>query len=111
MSRNKAKGTAAESAVRDFLQESGWPSIERLALSGGRDRGDLTGMPGWVHEVKNHKSYSFSEWLKETEEERVNAGAKYGALWVKRHGKGQPRDWFVVLDGQTFVRLLKEAGY
>ncbi len=33
MNRSKAKGTAAESAARNWLISDGWPDCERLALA------------------------------------------------------------------------------
>lgn len=36
-----------------------------------------------------------------------NAGALVGAAWIKRRGKAS----YVVMDGETFTHLLREAGY
>lgn len=52
MSRARQVGTAWESNVRSYLQEHGHPHVERLALGGTRDKGDLTGIPGWLMECK-----------------------------------------------------------
>jgi hypothetical protein len=46
MTRSKDKGTAAESLVVKYLQSTYWPHAERRALSGGLDKGDITGTPG-----------------------------------------------------------------
>lgn len=109
MNRSKIKGTAAESAVRDYLHVNGYPYAERLALSGAHDRGDITGVdPRIVIEVKSHKELAFGPWLKEANVEAANAGAEIGIVWAKRRGFTSPADWFFVVDGQTGLLLLKE---
>lgn len=42
---SKARGTAAETAVVRYLRRW-WPNVERRALAGNADKGDLTGIPG-----------------------------------------------------------------
>lgn len=82
-SKSKAKGTAGEREVVRYLQQW-WPAAERRALSGNKDRGDIAGIPGLVVEVKAAKVQSLTAWYRETEAERVNAGATYCMLVVKR---------------------------
>lgn len=112
MSKSKQKGTLAESAVVQFLQET-WPAAERRALAGVNDKGDVSGIPDIVIEVKNQKTYKIAEWLKETEAEKKNANAKHGFLVVKPNGVGVSRtqNWWVVLTLAELVELLKEAGF
>jgi len=59
VSKSKQKGTAAETAVVRYLrslnfQHAGpaFPNAERRALSGGKDMGDIAGIPDTVIEVK-----------------------------------------------------------
>lgn len=105
----KIKGTAAESAVRDYLRSVGYHHAERLALSGALDRGDITGVdPRLVIEVKDCKTLTFGPWLKEAEVERVNAGADIGIVVAKRRLHTNPADWFWVMDGRSATLLLKE---
>ena len=111
MSKQRAKGTMFETAVAQFLREHGFPHVERRALHGVQDKGDLTGMPGLVVECKNHKELSLSEWLRETEVERVNAGADYGVLVAKRRGVWDAGQSYCVLTLDAMARLLKQAGY
>jgi hypothetical protein len=113
MSKAKAKGTHAETGVVNFLVENGFPYAERRALSGAFDLGDITGTPCLAWEVKNHKTYSFPAWLKETEKERQNAIADYGILVVKPNGVGvaNTKDWWAVLTLGQITNLLREAGY
>jgi hypothetical protein len=107
MSASKRRGTAAESAVVAFLREAGFVQVERRALGGARDRGDIAGLPGVVIEVKDTARMELGAHLAEALKERDNDGAQIGALWHKRRGKGSPGDWFVTVDGATFVTLLR----
>jgi hypothetical protein len=109
--RSKQKGTTFESAVVAYLQASGWPGAERRALHGSQDKGDILGVPGWVLECKNASRIELGEWVKELQAEIRNAGAAHGALWLKRRGKSSPADSYVVIDGQTFIALLKAGGW
>ena len=109
MSAAKRKGTAAETAVVNYLRTRGWPHAERRALNGAGDRGDIAGVVGTVIEVKAHARMELAAWLDETARETENDGAKYGVTWHKRRGRGSPGDWFVTMDGDTFVRLLADA--
>ncbi|ASU81423.1 hypothetical protein CDO52_00295 [Nocardiopsis gilva YIM 90087] len=114
MSRSKAIGTAAESAVVRFLRPHGWPYAERLALSGAADRGDITGTPGVVWEVKSGRSAETAgdslirDWLEETETERRNAGADVAVLVTKRAGFSADRaaSWWAHMDAATLAALL-----
>jgi len=100
MSRSKAKGTAAEVALVAALQRLGWPHAERRALSGINDKGDTTGHPGLVFECKDAKIWNGAAWMRETEIERLNAGADYGILVIKVPGIGYPNaeKWLTVMD-------------
>lgn len=112
MSKAKAKGTAAESVVVSFLSQNGFPYAERRALSGGEDKGDITGIPGICIEVKACQTYLFSSWMKETEVERENAKADYGILVVKPKGFGGMRagQWWAIMYFKDFNRLVDDAG-
>ena len=89
MSRSKAKGTAAETAVITYLREHGFPTAERRALHGTSDWGDVAGVPGVVIEVKNCARVEIAAWVDEARAECQNAGAAYGVVWHKRRGKGR----------------------
>jgi len=90
--RPKDRGTDAERAVARWLAANGWPHAERRAPSGSADRGDITGTPGICWEVKSRKTppgdKQITDWLEETEQERLNAGADIGVLVVRRPGVG-----------------------
>lgn len=96
VNRPRIKGTTAEVAVVSFLRKSGWPHAERLALQGKLDKGDVTGSPGLVWEVKNYAVSHWPQWLREAEIERINAGAAFGIVVAKPPGVGVTRvgDWW-----------------
>jgi hypothetical protein len=111
MSKQKQKGTAYETAVVRYLQDNGFRYAERSPLYGTADRGDITGCPGLVWECKNHRQFDFSGWLRETEQERINAGADFGILTVKRAGVGDIGQQYAVMTLDQMCRLLILAGY
>lgn len=107
MSASKAKGTAWESRIVAHLRQAGFAAIERRALSGGADKGDISGLPDWVIEAKNCKTTALAAWVDEADTEAFNARAEYGVVWHHRRGKADPGDGFVTMSGATFVRLLR----
>lgn len=111
MSKGRGKGTAFETLIVRYLQAQGWVHAERRALHGNLDKGDITGTGPLVWECKNHKALDISAWLKETEQERVNANANHGILVVKRRAYGDPSDQYAIMRLEDLVKLLKEAGY
>jgi hypothetical protein len=108
MSASKKKGTAAETAVVQYLRASGFVQAERRTLNGAKDRGDIAGLPGTVIEVKNCARQELGAWIAEAELERDNDHASLGVVWHKRRGKGHPADWFVTMSGAQFANLLRE---
>lgn len=113
MSKAKAIGTAAETAVVKYLSEKcGIPDVTRIVLHGRDDEGDIhvgnPDFPKMVIEVKSRKNeatYSEVEgFMKELEAEAINT---WGEDWrglrtplsaflvIKRPGKGKPEDWWL----------------
>jgi len=109
MSKSKQKGTLAETAVADYLKQT-FPAVERRALAGLNDKGDIAGVPFTVVEVKNQQSYKIHEWMKETEIERINAGEELGVLVIKPNGVGVANvdKWWAVVSLDTITALIEE---
>lgn len=109
MSKSKQKGTLAETAVADYLRQT-FPTVERRALSGINDKGDISNVPGCVVEVKNQRTYKIKEWMRETEIERQNAEADLGVLVIKPNGVGVSKvsQWWAVVSLETITRLIEE---
>lgn len=133
MSKAKAIGTRAETALRNYLLSAGYSELEahRNVLTGSADEGDV-----WlrdknhgliVFEVKGGKSAKeasheqMKKWYTEAETEMENAGAAFGFLVTQRAGVGPARagGWWaygslvdvaylaggVASGGDAFVRL------
>lgn len=99
MSKSRATGTQAETAVVRYLQ-NWWPAAERRALSGNKDKGDVAGIAGVCIEVKAAKTQLIGPWQRETETERINAGASACMLVVKRPYKAVSQ-WDAYLPART----------
>ena len=104
------RGTRWETAIVSYLRSEGAVQVERRARTGAKDRGDLAGLPGVVVEAKNAQRTELAAWLSEAKREANHDGADIGVVWAHRRGKGSPADGYVVMDGATFVRLLRQAG-
>lgn len=111
VNRSKAKGTAGETAIVEYLKSRGWRYAERRTLSGSKDRGDIAGIAGVVIEAKNANAITPGPWLNEAHVERDNDSSRIGVVWFKRRQTTDPGKWFVLMDGETFTDLLIQGGY
>ena len=108
MIKAKAKGTAFETAVARFLAEETGAWVERRALSGNADKGDLLGdgvLADWCLEVKNHKSIDLASFVDQAETEARNAKSKWFAAIVKRRNKNV-KDAYVVMPLWMWTELI-----
>ncbi|MDH6123837.1 MULTISPECIES: hypothetical protein [unclassified Kitasatospora] len=119
---NKAKGTAWESAVRDYLNRDlglahsdGTPrdpfsplNVRRPAQEGVKDVGDVHAVP-FILECKDCKSSAIPTWLRQTRVEAKNAGFPFGVAVVKlrRHGV---HSGSVHFDVRTWTRVRLALG-
>ena len=110
MNTAKQRGTRFESDVVDYLRANGFPSVERRALAGALDRGDLTGLPGFAVECKDHKTIALAAWSNEAKTEATNAGARWWCVIAKRRrskgSSGTVSDAYVVMPLSVFADLL-----
>lgn len=93
MSKQKQKGTAFESAIVEYLQNQLCDeTIERRALNGTCDRGDITGVTfcgqRMTLECKNENRMRLAEYMREAETEATNDNAHYYAVIHKKRGVG-----------------------
>lgn len=106
----KAKGRDAENRVADYFQlRFPYYIIERRRLTGAQDRGDLTGLPGVVIEIKAHNSLDLAGWLKELAAEIQNDGASTGAVIHKKRGTLDVGEWYVTMPVHLYAGLLAAA--
>jgi hypothetical protein len=107
----KAKGRAVENALVDWLRARGLDA-ERRRLAGSADKGDISGLPGVCVEVKSGGGkLQIPQWLRETETERMNAGADVGVLVIRPRGATDPASWWAVQPLLEWVELAQKAGY
>lgn len=109
--KSKAKGTSWESAIAAALVEEGYPHVERRALQGALDRGDIAGIPGVVIEAKNVATITVGQFIKEAETERENAHAEIGVAWVKLRGKASALDGAILMSPRQYLNILRRLGY
>lgn len=107
----RAAGTRFASAISMYLaRHLDDDRIERRALTGARDRGDVAGIR--VHgkkvvvEAKDCARLSLGPWAAEAEQERINDAALVGVVISKRHGKGQAGDQWVHMTLRDFCALI-----
>jgi len=97
--RNKARGTAFETAVANYL------GVERRALKGAKDQGDLI-VPGWAVECKATRTLDVAGAMDEARVEAQNLGVTNYAAIIKRRQKGVAQAYFV-MELADARRLLK----
>jgi hypothetical protein len=100
MSASKRKGTAFETLVVDWLRDHGHRWVERRALTGNKDKGDV------VLECKNERSFDLGTWVAEAQAEAANAGVHIWAVVAKRRMKGDAGEQYVITTLDVFNRLL-----
>jgi len=112
MSRPRALGTMAESAVVAFLRDNGFLQAERRSLNGSLDKGDVTGTPGLCWEVKYaNGGIRMASWVTQTEVERLNSKSDFGILVIKPRGLGARTTgkWYAVMAAGSHDELLARA--
>jgi hypothetical protein len=90
----KAKGSAFERLVRDYLDQR--IPCERIPAGATLDRGDLW-TPTCAVQCKAHRTLSLGAWLKATIEQQANAQKPLHALVIKRKGTTDPAQQLVVM--------------
>jgi hypothetical protein len=89
----KAKGTAFERLVADYLAEA--IDCERIPAGATLDRGDLW-TPGAAIQCKNRQQLSLGAWLDDTLMQQANAKKFSHWLVVKRKGTTDPAKQFAI---------------
>jgi hypothetical protein len=111
---SKRKGTAFEVVVSNGLNEEWDDRIERRALAGIKDRGDVSnfrvGAQRVVVECKAERAIDLAGWVTEAEKEAANDGALCGIVVAKRRGKATFGDQYAIMTVSTLLKLLRAAG-
>lgn len=125
VNKPKAKGTAAETRVVNYLLAAGIRA-SRVVMKGNKDEGDIhvvdrTGWSAYILEVKAGKQTVQigrklkEEWLHQTRVETVNSRFPHGYLVIAKHGSSVQNYEVWSEDGHTFyyldqfVELMKEV--
>ncbi len=82
---NAKKGSLFESKVRDFLNSTG-QAAHRIAQAGA-DEGDVHLNGSWCLQCKDVAQQRYAEWLPEMDQQRLNAGMRFGAVIHKRRNR------------------------
>ena len=109
MSKQRAKGTRAESALVSYLLAAGYQGARRRPPAGSADLGDIDWVDGVTTEVKSVRQPRYGEWLREAEKERSNAGTDIGIVVHKPHGTSidDVGNWHVIMTLDTLLLLME----
>lgn len=125
--RPRAKGTSAETAVVNWWRAQGERLVDRHALHGSHDVGDINGVPDLVQSVKfvgKGKPMNISGWLNELADMRRNVAARTvrdiaqptefdhelpaGVLIIRRSGYPDVGQWYAVMELGDWWNLYRE---
>lgn len=106
----KAKGSAYERSIVDYLRQQGF-TVERTRAGWADDRGDIHGINRFTWECKNQKTMALAGWVDELIVECANAGTDIGAVVHKRRGKTDAGEQYATMPLRMLIQLIKEAGY
>lgn len=108
---NKDKGDKYERDLKAHFREHGQPEADRRYGAGQpRDRGDIIGVytpagEAITIQAKDVGAHNFSGWLDQVEEQRLEAGTRFGIVISKRRRKRIGLS-YVTMTLETFERLM-----
>jgi hypothetical protein len=109
-------GTAWEVTVAAYGNAQGFP-LERRALAGRRDLGDLMGLPGWVIGCKDEKTHRLSDYMNGLRDQKVNLLRRgidatmrdlIGVEIVKRRGYATGRA-YAVMEYDDLIQVWRDG--
>lgn len=106
---SRRKGAGYERDVVRWLNANGYGMAERRIPGMANDRGDISGVPYTVIECKNQRRIELGTWFTQMQQEQAEAAQALGALFIKRRGVTDVGQHYVVVSGDTWLRML--AGY
>jgi hypothetical protein len=104
-SSSRRKGNAAEVEVVHALERAGFRAMSSRAARGGYQSGEdvVTNFPMSI-EVKNQTRLDLAGWWAQAVDQ---AGDKFPVVVHKRVGKARGEDWWVTMDFQTLLDLVR----
>jgi hypothetical protein len=94
-------------AVAKWLNDGGFPLARRTGAGWTDDRGDIEGIVDLTVEVKNEKRIDLPGYIRELEAEMMNRDTQLGVVMVKRRGSADPDDWYAVLPGWLWLKMIQ----
>lgn len=104
----KAKGSAFERAVTEYLRARG-KRAQRIPAGAADDQADIFVFdPTWpAIQVKNHAKFDLAGWVRDAEQQAENAGRTAGIVWAKKRGTTDPGKCYVIMSGEAFMTLME----
>ena len=90
-----------------WLNDGGFPPARRTGAGWTDDRGDIEGIVDLTVEVKNEKRIDLPGYIRELEAEMMNRDTQLGVVMVKRRGSADPDDWYAVLPGWLWLKMIQ----
>ena len=106
-SASKAKGSAFERSVVEFLRGAGFPQAARTLAGAREDRGDVSGVSA-VLELKNCREMRLGPWMNEAKSEALNAGVPRYLVVHKRKGVADVAESYATMPLWLAVELLRD---
>jgi hypothetical protein len=104
-SPQKRKGHAAELAVVKWLRKYGIKA-DRIQAGTHDDKGDVTGWPGVVIEVKDRKTHDWHGYFRQLRAQMTHANAYTGVIICKRPGHTDVAQWMAVMPVDEWFNLM-----
>lgn len=106
--RNRRTGKEYEVATAAWLRSKGFRAITSRDGRGGAQGGSdiITDFPACI-ECKAHAKWDLAGWLDQAVEDAAGDPA---SVWVKRRGKGDVGESYVVMRASDFVELVRGEG-
>ena len=106
MSASRARGTRWESELCDYFRAHGHPLVERRALRGVKDSGDLI-FPGYVMEAKNVREWRLNEWMTDAAKKAYRERVDRYVVLIKRK-QHSTADGYAVMPVWLLCELLAD---
>ena len=105
----KHRGYASQRIVADYLRAHGWPYAEPTGA--GRDGSDVIGVLDIDVEIKARRGFNPAAAMKQQAERWDGTRLPFAVLRLDGQGEASIGGWPVVVRLDTFVELLRAAGY
>ena len=104
----KARGYATQRMVADYLRQRGWPHAR--SIGAGEAGADIVEVVDIDVEVKARRGFDPLAAMRQ-QAERNDGRLPFAVLRMDGQGPASIESWPVVVRFDTFVQLLRDAGY